>query len=68
MAIKYYKLLDLLQRQEISKGEFAKMADLSGATMAKLSNHRPVNMEIIDRICKTLNRQPGDIMEYVEDE
>ncbi|BBB91083.1 MAG TPA: helix-turn-helix transcriptional regulator [Methylomusa anaerophila] len=65
MAIKYYKLLDMLQRQGISKGQFAQMAGLSSATVAKLSSHRPVNIEIIDRVCKTFNCQPGDILEYV---
>lgn len=68
LAIKYYKLLDLLQRQKISKGQFAQMTGLSSATVAKLSSHRSVNVEIIDRVCKALNCQPGDIMEYVPDE
>lgn len=67
MAIKYYKLLDMLQRKEISKGQFAQMTGLSGATVAKLSGHRPVNVEVIDRVCKALDCQPGDIMEYVPD-
>lgn len=66
LAIKYYKLLDMLQRQEISKGQFAQMTGLSSATVAKLSSHKPVNIEIIDRICKTFECQPGDIMEYVD--
>lgn len=68
MAIKYYKLLDMLQRKEISKGEFAKITGFSSATVAKLSTHRPVNMEIIDRICKVFECQPGDILEYIPDE
>lgn len=67
LAIKYYKLWDMLQRREISKGQFAQMVSLSSATVAKLSGHRPVNIEIIDRICETFNCQPGDIMEYVND-
>ncbi len=67
MAIKYYKLLDMLQRQGLSKGQFAQMTDLSSATVAKLSGHRPVNLEVIDRICKVFKCQPGDILEYEED-
>lgn len=65
MSIKYYKLLDMLQRKGISKGEFAQMTGFSSATVAKLSTHKPVNMEIIDRICKEFNCQPGDLMEYI---
>lgn len=68
MAIKYYKLLDILQRKEISKGEFKKLTGFSSATVAKLSTHKPVNMEIIDRICNVLGCQPGDILEYVLDD
>ncbi|CUH95860.1 hypothetical protein P22_1946 [Propionispora sp. 2/2-37] len=68
MAIKYFKLLDMLQRQGISKGQFAQMTGLSSATVAKLSGHRPVNIEIIDRVCRTFNCQPYDIMEYMPDE
>ncbi|EGO63532.1 helix-turn-helix domain-containing protein [Acetonema longum] len=67
MAIKYYKLLDMLQRQGISKGQFAEITGLSSATVAKLSGHKTVNIEIIDRVCKTLNCQPGDIMEYIDE-
>jgi DNA-binding Xre family transcriptional regulator len=68
MAIKYYKLLDILQRKEISKGDFSKMTGFSSATVAKLSTHKPVNMDIIDRVCKVFNCQPGDILEYVPEE
>ena len=65
MAIKYYKLLDMLQRKGISKGEFSKMTGFSSTTVAKLSSHKPVNMEIIDRTCRVFGCQPGDIMEHV---
>ncbi len=68
MSIKYYKFFDLLQRKGLTKGEFSKMANLSSATMAKLSNHKVVSGEVIVRICKVLNCQPADIMEYIHDE
>ncbi len=67
MAIKYYKLLDMLQRKGLSKGEFAKITGFSSATVAKLSTHKPVNMDVIDRVCREMNCQPGDILEYVPD-
>ena len=66
MAIKYYRLLDMLQRKGISKGDFSKMTGFSSSTVAKLSAHKPVNMEVIDRICKLFNCQPGDLMEYCD--
>ena len=38
------------------------------ATVQKLRNKEPVSWENISTICKLLECQPGDIMEYVEDE
>ena len=65
MAIKYYKLLDMLNKKGVSKGELQKRACFSSATMAKISSHKPVNLSVINAICKTLSCQPGDIMEYI---
>lgn len=63
--IRHYKLFDLLNRKGISKGQFAELTELSSATVAKLSNNKPVNTTIINRICAALDCQPGDIMEYI---
>ena len=67
MAIKLYKLMDLLNRKEMNKGQLQAMAEISSATVAKLSAHKAVSLDVIDRICKVLDCQPGDIMEYVPD-
>jgi len=68
MAIKYYKLFDIMQRREITKTQLAKMVDISSATMAKLSTNKPVSMMVINRLCERLKLQPGDILEYVPEE
>ena len=68
MAIKYYKLFDIMQRREITKTQLAEMVDISSATMAKLSANKPVSMMVINRLCVRLKLQPGDILEYVPDE
>ena len=65
MAIKYYKLLDFLNRSNISKEELRVKIEVSSATMAKLSKNQPVSLDVIDKICATLNCQPGDILEYI---
>lgn len=67
MAIKYYRLLDLLNRKGIKKTELIARADISSATLAKLSNHEYVSMEVIDKICKALDCQPQDLIEYVNE-
>ena len=64
MAIKFYKLLDLLNKRGLSKGELQRMAGFSSATMAKLSKGETVTTEIIEKLCNCLDVQPGDIMEF----
>jgi len=40
---------------------------LSESTVQKLRNGEGVSWENIETICRLLNCQPGDIMEYVDD-
>lgn len=40
---------------------------LSESTVQKLRNEEPISWENIATICRLLDCQPGDIMEYVED-
>jgi DNA-binding Xre family transcriptional regulator len=66
--IKFYKLLDLLNRKNISKEELRKAIGASSATISKLSKNEKVSLDVIEKICTYLNCQPGDIMEYIPDE
>jgi len=59
--------MDTLNRRGIKKKDFLGMANISNATMAKLTNNKVVQTDVIDRVCAALNCQPGDIMEYAED-
>lgn len=65
--IAYYKLFDLLKRRKISIEELRLNIQASSATMAKLSHHKNVSLDVIDRICSNLQCQPGDIMEFMEE-
>lgn len=65
MALRYYKLFDLLQRRGLKKGELMEMAQLSWPTMSKLAKGQTINSDSIDRICIALRCQPGDIMECI---
>lgn len=67
LSIKYYKLFDLLNRKGFKKGDLMKAAGISSPTMAKLAKNETVQTDIISRICKALDCQPGDIMEYMPD-
>lgn len=67
MAIKYYKLLDLINRRGISKMQLKEMTGIGNSTLAKLSSNENVALDVIERICEVLEVQPGDIMEYYKD-
>ena len=66
MAIRYYKLFDLLNRKGMKKSDLRKI--ISSSTVAKLSKGEYISGEAIEKICEFLNCQPGDIMERVDEE
>lgn len=68
MPIKYYKLFDLLNRKGLKKTDLLEMAEISSPTLAKLTKGDTVNTDTIAKLCKALQCQPGDIMEYLENE
>lgn len=63
MAIRYYKLFDLLTRRNMKKTDLLEI--ISSPTLAKLSKGESITTEVIQKICDFLNCQPGDIMENV---
>lgn len=65
--ISYTKLFRILRERSIKKEELRKKINVSSGTFAKLGNEEPVNLKMIDSICKVLNVQPGDILEYIPD-
>lgn len=68
MAIKYFKLFDLLNRRGLKKTDLLTIAGISTPTLAKLSKGSTVTTEVVDRICAALNVQPGEIMEHIKEE
>lgn len=61
--IRYYKLFDMLNRMGMKKSDLRQI--LSSSTIAKLSKGEYISGEAIEKICRFLNCQPGDIMEYL---
>jgi DNA-binding Xre family transcriptional regulator len=68
MAIKFYKLLDVLNKRNLSKGDLKKLAGISSVTMARISKGDSITTEVLNRICAALDIQPGELMEYIPDE
>ena len=68
MSISYNKLWKLLIDKQMNKGDLQRATGIGSATMAKLSKGENVQTEILVRICRTLQCEPGDIMELSPDE
>lgn len=67
MAIKYFRLFDLLNRRGLKKTDLMELAGISSPTLAKIGKGDTITTEVVARICAALKCQPGDIMEFVEE-
>lgn len=65
MDVNYNKLFKLLIDKGKKKTEFAKEAGISGNTLAKLSRNENISMDILVRICRTLECGVDDIMDIL---
>ncbi len=59
-----------LARRKMSVGEFAERIGLTPANVAVLKNGRAkaVRFSTLEAMCRVLDCQPGDLLEWVEDE
>ena len=68
MSIKYDKLFVLLKEKGWNTTRIRKEGLMGQGTLTNLRNGTGgLDHKTIDRICRVLNCQPGDIMEYVEE-
>lgn len=59
-----------LAKRKMSVGEFAERVGLTPANVAVLKNARAkaVRFTTLDAMCRVLECQPGDLLEWVDDE
>lgn len=62
--ISYKPLRKLLIDKDMSCGELKDILQTSSATMAKLNSDKMVSLTVIDKICKYLNCNIEDVMQY----
>lgn len=67
MRVSYKKLWKLLIDRDMKKKDLQLASGLSSTTIAKLSNHENVSMEVLIKVCAALGVDFGDIMELVPD-
>ncbi len=60
----------MMAKRKIGLTELSKEIDITMANLSILKNNKAkaVRFSTLDAICKALKCQPGDILEYVEDE
>jgi len=65
--VNYNKLWKLLIDKKISKKDLRLMAGISSSSMAKLVKGQNIQTDVLCKICKALNCDFSDIMEYAGD-
>ena len=69
MAIKYKNdILKSLKDCGYNTNTIRKNKMFSESTLQKFRDQEPINFDNLNKLCKYLNCQPGDLLEYVPDD
>lgn len=68
MEVSYKKLWKVLIDKDMKKKDLQSAAGISWASVTKLSKGETVSMEVLMKICKTLECNIGDIMDLIPEE
>ncbi len=66
MEVSYKKLWKLLIDKDMKKKDLQKMAGISWASVTKLSKSETVSMDVLMKVCKALNCDISDIVEFID--
>ncbi|MBO4456973.1 MAG: helix-turn-helix transcriptional regulator [Butyrivibrio sp.] len=60
----------VMAMRKMGSGELAEKIELTPANLSILKNNKAkaIRFSTLDALCKELNCQPGDVLEYVPDE
>jgi len=69
MPIRIY-LDDIMSKKKVSLNDLSQMVGitLSNLSIIKNEKSKAIRLSTLDALCKALKCQPGDIMQYVDDE
>lgn len=65
MAVQYAKLWKILIDKKMKRTDLITTAGISANILAKLGKDEFVSMESLEKICKALNCNIGDIVDFV---
>lgn len=67
MSFSYKKLWKFSLDLDLNKTQLRDKTNITNSTLSRLSKNEYVSMEVLDRICTTLNCDISDIVEYVNE-
>ena len=68
MAVSYNKLWKLLIDKEMKKVDLHDQAGLTTNVLAKLGKNEHVSTQSLEKICRILECEVGDILEFIPNE
>ena len=68
MAVSYKKLWHLLIDKDMNKQDLKRLSGLAPASVAKLSKGDTVTTDTLEKICRALNCDISDIVEFIHDD
>ena len=66
--ISYSKLWDMLKKKGISQYALIKNYHISPGQITRIKRNESISTHTIEMFCKILNCQPGELMEYIQDD
>ena len=67
MSTSYKKLWKLLIDRDMKKKDLQELAGISNYTVSKLNRGDNVTTDVLGKICKALNCNVDDIMEFIDE-
>ena len=67
MAVNYNKLWKMMIDKKMSKTELTHLAGISTNAIAKLGKNEDVRVNILEKLCTSLDCKLDDIVEFVPD-
>lgn len=67
MSASYKKLWKLLIDRDLKKKDLQELAGISNYTVSKLNRGDNVTTDVLGKICKALNCNVDDIMEFIDE-
>lgn len=67
MSLSYEKLFILMKEKGLTTYRIRKENIISQSALSALKKGKSVTTETIEKLCRALGCQPGDIMSYIDD-